>query len=130
MPSKKEGWAYGLALTLIGYFAITHFLQNERDLKRFLSMLVGIHTYLALRVILTYNPRGFDQQSGYLTDFMAGSSFLGDENDVALAMILILPLALYLFRQAGSIPGRLFWGAGSVTILLCVIFSFSRGGFI
>ena len=29
-------FSYGLSLILIGYFAITHILQNERDLNRFL----------------------------------------------------------------------------------------------
>jgi len=121
-------FAYGLTLTLVGYFAITHILQNERDLNRFLSVLVGIHIYLAARVILNY--KASFSTSGYLTGFTAGSNFLGDENDVALAMILILPLAVYLFRQSRSLPGRFFWGAGSVLIFLTVVFTFSRGGFV
>ena len=133
LPATNQYYAYrfvySLTLILIGYFAITHFLQNERDLKRFLSLLVGIHIYLGLKVILGYNPRGFNPQ-GYQTDFTAGSSFLGDENDVALAMILILPLAFYLFGQARSLPKRVFWGVGSVLILFTIIFTFSRGGFL
>ncbi len=122
-------FAYSLTLTLIGFFAITHILQNERDLKRFLSLLVGIHMYIAVRVALGYNPTRLDP-TGYLAEFTGGSYFLGDENDLALAMILILPLALYLFRQARSLPGQLFWGAGSVAILLSTIFTHSRGGFV
>lgn len=122
-------FAYGLSLTLIGFFAITHIVQNERDLRRFLSLLVSIHIYLATRVILGYNPAGFNPQ-GYATAFSAGSYFLGDENDVALAMTVILPLAIHLLRQNRSSLGRLFWGAGSVVILLSIIFTFSRGGFI
>jgi len=121
-------FTYGLTLTLAGFFAITHILQNERDLNRFLSLLAGIHIYLAGRVILHYKPSF--SRSGYLTGFSAGSNFLGDENDVALAMILILPLAVYLFRQSRSLRARLFWGAGSVAIFLAVLFTFSRGGFV
>lgn len=121
-------FAYGIMLTLAGYFAITHILQNERGLNRCLSLLAGMHVYIAARVILHYKPSF--TRSGYLSEFSAGSNFLGDENDVALAMILIVPIAVYLFRQSRSLPGRLFWGAGSVTILLAVLFTFSRGGFI
>lgn len=121
-------FTYGMALVLAAYFAITHFLQNERDLDRFLSLLVGIHVYLAARVILNYKPSF--TTSGYLSQFSAGSDFLGDENDVALAMILILPLAVYLFSQSRSLPARIFWGAGSVAIFLAVLFTFSRGGFV
>lgn len=121
-------FSYSLTLILIGYFAITHILQNEQDLNRFLSLLLGIHIYIALTVILNYRP-SFDE-AGYLREFRAGSSFLGDENDVALAMVLILPFALYLFRQARSAAGRLFWGTGGVAILLSIVFTHSRGGFV
>ena len=121
-------FSYDLTLMLIGYFAITHILQNERDLTRFLSLLVGIHIYLALRVTLNYKP-SFDE-AGYVMGFKAGTSFLGDENDVALAMVLILPFALYLFRQARSLAGRLFWGTGGIAILLSIILTHSRGGFV
>lgn len=121
-------FSYDFALILIAYFAITHILKNERDLKTFLSVLVSIHIYFALRVILNYTPSY--TESGYLTEFAAGSSFLGDENDVALAMVLILPLAVYLLRQASSLPGRLLWGVGSVAIVLAVVFTHSRGGFV
>ncbi|MFQ6674476.1 MAG: O-antigen ligase family protein [Fidelibacterota bacterium] len=122
-------FAYGLTLVLIGYFAITHILQNERDLKRFLSLLVGIHIYLAIKGIFGYAHSDFDP-TGYTSTGQVGGSFLGDENDIALAMILTLPLTIYLLRQARSLPARLFWGAGSVVILLTILFTFSRGGFV
>ncbi len=120
-------FTYNLTLMLIGFFAITHILRNERDLKRFLSLLVGIHIYLAIKGILGYMQ---SDASGYVSTGQVGTYFLGDENDVALALILILPLALYLFRQARSLPGQLFWGAGSVAILLSTILTHSRGGFV
>ncbi len=126
-------FAYELTLILIGYFAITHILQNERDLRKFLSLLVGIHMYLAVKGILVYAQTEFDysvHSYGYASTGKVGGSFLGDENDIALAMILILPLCIYLFRQARSLPVRLFWGAGSVAIFLTILFTFSRGGFV
>lgn len=122
-------FAYRLTLILIGYFAITQFLRNERDLQRFLSVLASIHIYVAAKVFLGYNPTGFDQ-TGYQTQFIAGSSFLGDENDVALAMIVILPFVVYLFRHTRSFAGRFFWGTGSVVIFLSIILTFSRRGFV
>ena len=122
-------FAYTLALILIGYFAITHILQNERDLKRLLSVLVGIHIYLAMKGILGYVRSEFDPR-GYTPIGNVGGSFLGDENDLALAMVLILPLAVYLFRHSRSLPEKIFWGGGSLAILLTIIFTFSRGGFV
>jgi len=122
-------FAYGLALILIGYFAITHLLRNERDLKGFLSLLVGIHVYLSVKGIQGYGQTQFDQ-FGYASTGQVGGYFLSDENDLALAMVIILPLGIGLFRQARSLPGRIFWGIGSGMILLTVIFTFSRGGFL
>ncbi|MGH7380652.1 MAG: O-antigen ligase family protein [Candidatus Methylomirabilales bacterium] len=111
-------FAFELALMLIAYFAITHILRNERDVKSFLSLLVGIHVYIAVKVIIGYEG------------FTAGSYFLGDENDVALAMTLMLPLGVYLSRQTQSLPARTFWGASSIAMLLSIILSRSRGGFV
>jgi len=127
-------FAYTITLTLVSYFAITHILQNERDLKTFLSLLVGIHMYLALQGILGYSRTQFDYSKdfsyGYTNTTGVGGYFLGDENDLALAMIVVLPLAIYLYRQTRSLPARVFWGAGSVAILFTIIFTFSRGGFV
>jgi len=137
IPAHNHGrafqFAYGLALILIGYFAIVLFLRNQRDLKRFLLLLVGIHMYLAVKGILGYSQREFRYYGHWYGKGSTGSvggSFLGDPNDLALAMIMILPFAIYLFRQTRSLPARIFWGAGSVVILLVIILTFSRGGFV
>ncbi len=122
-------FAYGLALALIGFFAITHILQNERDVRRFLAFLVVIHIYIAVKGVLGYAGREFDEH-GYVSTGKVGGYILGDENDLALAMIVVLPFGIYLYRQAHSLPGRIFWGSGTVAILLAIIFTFSRGGFI
>src|SRR5438128_9558964 len=42
-------FAYAIALTLVGYFAIVYILRSERDLKTFFAWLIGIHIYLATR---------------------------------------------------------------------------------
>lgn len=122
-------FAYDLTLILVGYFAITRILCDERNLRRFLVLLVGIHIYLAITGIRGYAERDFTD-SGYRSTGVVGGSFLGDENDVALALNIALPLALYLFRQAHTLPRRLLWGLGAVVILVTIVFTFSRGGFI
>ena len=122
-------FAYAVVLILVGYFAITQILQNERDLRTFLGWLVGIHIYLAIKGILGYTEREFTE-SGYKSTGVVGGSFLGDENDVALALIVVLPLAIYLFRRARALPSRIFWGVGALAILFTIVFTFSRGGFV
>lgn len=109
-------FAYALALTLVGYFAIVYILRSEQDLRTFLAWLIGIHIYLAAR----YGGRGS----------AGGGYFLGDENDFSLALNIALPLAMYLFRQAQTTRSRVCWGVGAGSILIAIVLSFSRGGFV
>jgi len=122
-------FSYALTLILIGYFAITHILRDERKLGRFLALLVGIHIYLAVMGIGGYSRSQFDEHA-YASTGVVGGSFLGDENDLGLALVLILPFAIYLFRLTRSAPCRVFWGAGGVAILVTIVFTFSRGAFL
>ena len=104
-------FAYVIALTLVGHFAVVYILRSEQDLRTFLAWLVGIHIYLA-------------------TKMGAGGYFLGDENDFSLALNIALPLAIYLFRQARTTWSRVCWGVGIAAMLITIVFTFSRGGFI
>lgn len=78
-------FAYGLTLTLIANFAITHILRNKRDLRRFLSVLLGIHVYLAVKGIRGCSQTTFDPY-GCASTGKVGGYISGDENDLALAM--------------------------------------------
>jgi probable O-glycosylation ligase (exosortase A-associated) len=58
-----------------------------------------------------------------------GLSTLGDNNQFALAMLMLLPLLLHLYRQSAGVAR---WGllAGIVLTTVSVVAAFSRGGFI
>ena len=122
-------FAYGIAVTLVGYFAIVCILRREQDLKTFFAWLIGIHIYLAIIGIRGYSGRGFSDQ-GYTSTGGVGGYFLGDENDFSLALNIALPLAIYLFRQARTTWSRVCWGTGIGAMLITVVFTFSRGGFV
>jgi len=122
-------FAYALALTLIGHFAIVYIIRSEQDLRTFFTWLIGIHIYLTTVGIRGYASRGFDDR-GYTSTGGVGGYFLGDENDFSLALNIALPLAIYLFRQARTNRSRVFWGIGIAAILITIVFTFSRGGFV
>jgi O-antigen ligase len=107
-------FAYLIAVTLVGHFAIVFILRSEQDLRTFLAWLVGIHIFLAARY-----------QGG-----QAGGYFLADENDFSLALNIAWPLAIYLFRQASTTRSRVCWGVGIGAMLTAIVFSSSRGGFV
>jgi O-antigen ligase len=122
-------FGYGLGLTLIGYAAIAYIPRDERDLKTLLAWLVTIHVYVATVGIRGYSDNQFTE-SGYISTGSLGAYFLGDENDAALALLIALPLAVYLFRQARAAWSRLCWGVGALLLFITVVFTFSRGAFV
>jgi O-antigen ligase len=122
-------FAYGIALTLIGHFAIVYILRNEEDLRTFFAWFIGIHIYLATKGILGYSGNQFNDQ-GYTSTGGVGGYFLGDENDFSLALNIALPIAIYLFRQARTTRSRVLWGSGIAAMLMTIVFTFSRGGFV
>jgi putative inorganic carbon (hco3(-)) transporter len=107
-------FAYVIAVTLVGYFAIVYILRSEQDLRTFLAWFVGIHIFLAARY-----------KGGH-----AGGYFLGDENDFSLALNIAWPIAIYLFRQAPATRSRVCWGVGIGAMLTAIVLSSSRGGFV
>ncbi len=122
-------YAYVIALTLVGHFAIVYILRSEQDLRTFFAWLIGIHIYLATKGIQGYSDRQFNEQ-GYTSTGGVGGYFLGDENDFCLALNIALPLAIYLFRQARTTRSRVCWGVGIGAMLITIVFTFSRGGFV
>jgi O-antigen ligase len=122
-------FAYSIALTLVGYFAIVNILRREQDLRTFFVWFVGIHIFLAIQGIRGYSANQFNAQ-GYTSTGGVGGYFLGDENDFSLALNIALPLAMYLFRQARTTRSRVCWGLGIGAMVITIVFTFSRGGFV
>src|SRR5262245_7084650 len=78
-------FAYALALTLVGHFAIVYILRSEQDLRTFVAWLIGIHILLAVKGIRGYSASQFNAK-GYTSTGGVGGYFLGDENDFSLAL--------------------------------------------
>jgi O-antigen ligase len=111
--------AYIVTRTMYGNVAIgialTWICSNMKDLRWVIWIWSGIMAYQAIWGI-THGGTGT-------------GSFLGDENDLALALGTALPFSFTGFEQ---FRGRARWLCGALMILLIVaiIVSFSRGGFV
>ncbi len=57
-------------------------------------------------------------------------SFLEDNNDLALATVMVLPLLFYLAREESKKWLRYLLRATGLLCIISVIFSYSRGGFV
>ena len=59
-----------------------------------------------------------------------GSSSIGDNNQVALDVLMVIPLMQYLYSTAASRFMRLAYAGGGILLsVIAVIATFSRGGF-
>jgi probable O-glycosylation ligase (exosortase A-associated) len=113
-------WAYqitlGLGLYYVFSLAVVTFVDTPRRLRIFITVWV-----LAL---------GYQAQWGIRHDGMGSGSFMGDENDFALAMNLCLPFALVVASSYKATGWRLLLRGVAVLCLIAVFASQSRGGLV
>lgn len=89
--------------------------NNQKFLSLFRSWVV-IHGFLAVWVIT---------HGGFGT-----GGFLADENDVALALVMGLPYAVYLFSNETHKTWKFILSGSAILMLFGIAYSFSRGGFL
>lgn len=102
---------------LAGVLPIVAFLSRPRDISSFLRILLVIQVFMASMSIL---------RGGTGT-----SSFLSDENDLALAINMAIPYAYFLWKSpyATRFKKTAFLGCLAV-LVIAVVTSGSRGGFL
>lgn len=120
--SYNTYFAYKAAETLFMFFAagvlpLVAFVNNRHRLRLFIDIWVAVHVYLAVNSIL-HGGTG-------------PGSFLKDENDLALALNMSLPYAYFLATlKNNSTIKKIFYLVAVVVILLGVVNTSSRGGFL
>ncbi|HEQ98425.1 MAG TPA: hypothetical protein ENO22_03680 [candidate division Zixibacteria bacterium] len=92
---------------------VTNSLKRIRIL---VNILLLIHLYFAIK--------------GVITGGFVGGSLMGDENDFALALNVMIPFAFFFFLNAKSRIKKAFYLLLLVAFLLGVISSLSRGGWV
>jgi probable O-glycosylation ligase (exosortase A-associated) len=93
--------------------SVTDSLKRIRIL---VNILLLIHLYFAIK--------------GVVTGGFVGGSLMGDENDFALALNVMIPFAFFFFLNAKSRIGKTFYLVLLIAFLLGVISSMSRGGWV
>jgi O-antigen ligase len=120
--ARNNFWALQISLSLITsfltYMAIISFVNSKKRLRFFLNYWLFIGVLCAIKGI-------FDGGK------IIGSGFLGDENDFALYLSMMLPIAyLNLFRENNSLFFKCFNIFSILAIGIGIISSSSRGGLI
>lgn len=107
----------------IVFLIMTNLITTTHRLKQFIWVMVLLGFYLASRSVFMYQRTG-DFATG------PGEGFLGDRNDLAMAMLVILPIAGSLFQASEKTLEKTIAGATFVALIAGIISTFSRGGFV
>jgi putative inorganic carbon (HCO3(-)) transporter len=117
-------YAFNVFTMVFGYILMFWVIAKETtDLSRIkgvFTVLIGVHVTLALMT-----PQMFT--SGGRT-YLASGTFLGDGNDFALSVNLVIPFCLFLLFEAKKFLMKLFYAATLLFLVLCVVLTQSRGG--
>jgi O-antigen ligase len=95
---------------------ILHFVSSRRKVSIFVNVLIVLYVYIAIFGIL-HGGRG-------------PGGHIGDENDLALALIIGLPFAFVSILLAKNLVRKLLYGGTFVLMLAGIIATHSRGGFV
>jgi len=92
-------------------------MKNIREYKKMLN--VWIMSMFILALIGIINQGG-----------VPASSYMGDENDFALAMNIVLPFGYFAMIQQEKLLKKIIFLIVSLFFIFAIISSFSRGGFV
>jgi putative inorganic carbon (HCO3(-)) transporter len=113
-------WTISLGFSFM-YWVIGSEVTTLARLKGVFKTLIGVHL-----IVAALNPLLFTDPS--VRHYVSSGSFLGDGNDFALSIVVILPLCLFLLLDARRTVMKLFWACGLVVLVAGVVVTQSRGG--
>jgi probable O-glycosylation ligase (exosortase A-associated) len=110
--------------TLIVFTIMFSAVRTFEQLQRLTWLYIGLHVILAIGGFFLFVTGG-ERRFGDL-----GGSFLGDENDSAMAILIMIPYMFFMLQTKPRVRARLILMTGMILASLTVLFSFSRGAFI
>lgn len=124
VTAEVRFYAYRRFLQVLGYvllfFMIAKLTTDVRRLKLLFATLVFIHVGLVLLnpdLILKLEARSY----------LEGVTFLGDGNDFALSVVIVVPMCLFLFLESKAKWQQLLYLGMLGVLLLSIVGTSSRG---
>jgi len=103
-------------VTFIVYLAIVMSVNTLSRLRTFITLWLCVHLLLAVH--------------GIMAEGRGVGGFLGDENDFAMTLNMVVPFSFFLARGEVRPSKKLVYIGLTGVFVLAVIFTFSRGGFV
>lgn len=123
--SGAQDFLKSVAMVWMIYMAV----RSEKQITFAVRMLGWMALWLAVSTIYNYKT-GNVEVSGQLQRAGAESSMLGDPNDLAAYVLMLFPLCYYLFFNDPKKWLKIVYGSAMVMILVTVVLTGSRGGFL
>ena len=117
-----------LKVTLV-YLLAVNVLISPKRIERLTWLLVLAVGYLAFRAVVDY-ARGVNLIARGTRVQGAVGGMMQNSNDLALHMVVFLPLAYFMATRPGSAVKRLVAAAAAACMLGAIVASGSRGGFL
>lgn len=112
----------------IMYLLIVNLVNTQTRVKITLYLLLGMTLLLAVQgIIQYYTGIGLAGQEAYRERIRAIGIF-SDPNDLALALLIMLPFLFYKITRGGNPLVRLVVGLSAITIIYAIFLTQSRGG--
>jgi probable O-glycosylation ligase (exosortase A-associated) len=116
-------------INFVMFIIVTNRMDSAGKLDKLIWLLLLIFTYFSIRGIINFASGQFDYGSKR-TSGVVGSSFISDENDFALALNFMIPFAYFYFTEKTKGIRRYLSLGILIFLVLGVIASGSRGGWI
>ncbi|MGQ9880698.1 MAG: O-antigen ligase family protein [Armatimonadota bacterium] len=123
--SAAQDFAKSVAMVWMIYMTV----RSEKQIAFAVRLLGWMALWLAGSAIYNYMT-GNVVVSGEIQRAGAESGMLGDPNDLASYILMLFPLCYYLFFNDPKRWLRLVYGAAMLMILVAIVYTGSRGGFI
>jgi len=111
--------------SVLFFFITIYLIDNFKDLRRIIILTTFCIAFYGLKGGLFSLVTG-----GQYRVFGPPNSFIADNNELALALNMTLPLIYWITIEASSSRKRLLWICLFILTTIGIIFTFSRGGFL
>ena len=103
------------------YWALTQQVTSLSRLNWVIKTLLLVHL-----IVASLNPLLFTDPDA--RHYVTSGGFLGDGNDFALSLNVVVPLCLLLMSESKATRQKVFWAAALAVCITCVVLTKSRGG--
>lgn len=118
-----------MAVVFVMYLLATNIVDTNARLRKIIWVLLWVHFYFAMRGVYNYAVL-HTIVGGMQTSGQVGSGFLGDENDFALTLNVMIPFAFFMAEYSRTRIKKALCLFFLVSYVFGVVVSFSRGGWV